>query len=127
MPGTSVMNSVPVKPENLRFEKVPVGKYALQNLSTQVWHVFEVQRPEFGKWAGWTFLKIQVGPKRWAPVDYKGEMFAGVMSAIEADPKHFAVMYGRKTGRCSICGRTLTNKKSIKAGIGPVCAENFGS
>jgi hypothetical protein len=34
--------------------------------------------------------------------------------------------YGRTTGRCSCCGRTLTNKKSIELGIGPICRERYG-
>jgi hypothetical protein len=27
---------------------------------------------------------------------------------------------------CAICGRTLTSKKSIAAGVGPVCGQNGG-
>jgi hypothetical protein len=37
-----------------------------------------------------------------------------------------AVRYGRQTGRCSCCGRELTNKASIDAGIGPICASKWG-
>jgi hypothetical protein len=37
-----------------------------------------------------------------------------------------AVKYGRKTGICSCCGRTLTNGESIKLGIGPICREKYG-
>ncbi len=33
-----------------------------------------------------------------------------------------AKAYGRKTGRCMVCGRKLTHPASIAAGIGPVCA-----
>lgn len=33
-----------------------------------------------------------------------------------------AAAYGRRTGRCMCCGRTLTNPESIAAGIGPICA-----
>src|SRR6202012_2076670 len=32
----------------------------------------------------------------------------------------------RKTTHCGICGLVLENKDSIAAGIGPVCAENYG-
>lgn len=42
------------------------------------------------------------------------------MSALDA-----AVEYGRATGRCSVCGRTLTDPVSIEAGIGPICAEKL--
>ena len=33
-----------------------------------------------------------------------------------------AMEYGKVTGRCAICGRTLTVAESIERGIGPVCA-----
>jgi hypothetical protein len=46
--------------------------------------------------------------------------------AIAADPKGAAIAYGRETGTCSVCGRTLTDANSIAAGIGPICAANFG-
>lgn len=32
---------------------------------------------------------------------------------------------GRKTGLCCVCGRTLDDEESIKAGIGPVCAKKM--
>jgi hypothetical protein len=39
------------------------------------------------------------------------------------DAKAFGALYGT----CCVCGRTLTDEKSIAAGIGPVCAgKNFG-
>lgn len=33
--------------------------------------------------------------------------------------------YGRRTGVCGCCGRTLTDPKSIAAGIGPICASRY--
>lgn len=42
------------------------------------------------------------------------------------DPLEAAVRYGRETGRCSICDRTLSNPESIKLGIGPICRSKFG-
>lgn len=34
--------------------------------------------------------------------------------------------YAIRSGRCFICGRTLTVPSSISAGIGPVCADKWG-
>lgn len=34
-----------------------------------------------------------------------------------------AKAYGHKYGRCCVCGKTLTDEKSIAAGIGPVCVK----
>lgn len=33
-----------------------------------------------------------------------------------------AKAYGRRTGRCMVCGRKLTHPTSVEAGIGPICA-----
>ena len=46
--------------------------------------------------------------------------------AFIADPKAAAIAYGIETGVCCICNATLTNKTSVEAGIGPICAANFG-
>lgn len=48
------------------------------------------------------------------------------LSLIAANPLEAAVRYGRRTGRCSCCGRELTNAISIEAGIGPICANKWG-
>lgn len=42
---------------------------------------------------------------------------------VEADPLAAARENGVKTGRCSCCGRPLTDPTSIEFGIGPVCRE----
>ena len=50
----------------------------------------------------------------------------GTLREIAADPKKYAISYGRKTGNCCICNRLLTNEESVKFGIGPICAAKFG-
>jgi hypothetical protein len=45
---------------------------------------------------------------------------------ICADPFGYAVNHGLMTGECSCCGKTLSDPKSIAAGIGPVCAKKWG-
>lgn len=42
------------------------------------------------------------------------------------DPLAAAVEFGRVTGQCACCGKTLTNPESIERGIGPICASSFG-
>ena len=39
------------------------------------------------------------------------------------DTKSMIINYGLETGECSICGRELRDKLSIKRGIGPTCFE----
>jgi hypothetical protein len=40
---------------------------------------------------------------------------------FSANPGEMILHYGLETGECSICGRELTDSKSILKGIGPVC------
>ena len=37
-----------------------------------------------------------------------------------------AKVYGRKTGMCCCCGRTLINKTSIRLMVGPICLAKYG-
>ena len=48
-----------------------------------------------------------------------------IMAAAN-DPLTAAIRYGKLSGECSCCGRTLTDPQSIDRGIGPICAEKFG-
>lgn len=50
----------------------------------------------------------------------------GLLQAVAADPTAEAIKYARRTGRCSCCGKTLVAPISIRAGIGPICAEKWG-
>ena len=38
------------------------------------------------------------------------------------DPRSAIIHYGLKLGICSVCGRPLSNPRSLEAGIGPICA-----
>ena len=69
-----------------------------------------------GKIAGGTFL----------PASGCASDTSASLIAIAADPRGSAIDYGRETGICACCGRTLTNKESIDLGIGPICADKWG-
>lgn len=47
------------------------------------------------------------------------------LHTIAANPVEAAKAYGKLTGSCSCCGRTLTDPTSIELGIGPVCIEHW--
>lgn len=49
-----------------------------------------------------------------------------ILRKIAQNPGEAARMYGQQTGICCCCGAELTNKNSIAAGIGPICASNWG-
>jgi hypothetical protein len=41
------------------------------------------------------------------------------------DPVEAARAYGKRTGRCSCCGRPLTDPVSVEKGIGPICEATY--
>jgi len=48
-----------------------------------------------------------------------------MLAHVEQDPQGAASADGLLTGRCSCCGRELTDPTSIALGIGPVCIGKF--
>jgi hypothetical protein len=59
--------------------------------------------------------------------DYALAACLEALLAVEADPLAAARENGVKTGRCSCCGRPLTDPVSIGYGIGPICrTRGFG-
>jgi hypothetical protein len=80
------------------------------------------------------------GEKHFAPTKATAEMWEpgrdsmefqyvqGAIYRLDASWKmslEEAKAFGALYGTCCVCGRTLTDEKSIAAGIGPVCAEKF--
>jgi hypothetical protein len=68
--------------------------------------------------------KIQAGrfyPTRDCPEEIKAKL-----ALIAADPAAAARVSGQDTGVCCCCGAELTDPDSIAAGIGPICAGNWG-
>lgn len=49
-----------------------------------------------------------------------------LLVAFANDPETIATKYGKLTGCCCFCGRTLTDDRSTEVGYGPVCAGKFG-
>lgn len=74
---------------------------------------------------GETYLGKIMGGKFLAARECTPEQQAEVL-AVASDPSGAAIAYGRRTGNCACCGRTLTKGESIDRGIGPICAETFG-
>lgn len=48
------------------------------------------------------------------------------LQEIAADPTAAAIAYKDAYNRCCCCGRSLKTNVSVVAGVGPVCAENWG-
>jgi len=101
--------------------EVPAGRYAIEVDGTVKF--YRVDRPTEGRWAGYTFVKVQASDDLY-PV--RGASAQIVLDAIRNDgPLNASVRYGRAIGACGRCGRTLTDADSIANGIGPICASKF--
>ena len=97
---------------------VPAGRYAVEGDDGEL-KFYRVDRPTEGRWAGYTFVQVQAGDDLHRLPSRSTE--EGVLRKIAADVRAAAIRYGREIGRCSSCGRTLTNNISRELGIGPVC------
>lgn len=53
------------------------------------------------------------------------ETMAEIIDIVN-DPKAAAVKFGRLTQCCSMCGKRLSDPKSVKNGFGPICAARVG-
>lgn len=109
---------------------VPAGHFAVK--MDDRWRFYRIDKPTEGRWAGYTFVKVQASDDYW-PV--KGQQkLLDVLGKIAEDPRAAAIRYGKEIGRCAICNRTLTNDDtpgpdgltSIERGIGPICASKMG-
>jgi hypothetical protein len=96
---------------------VPAGPYAVPG-EDETLRFYRVDRPTEGKWAGWTFVKVQASDETY-PV--KGAARNAILSKIAADPAEASRRYWSEIGRCCRCHRTLTDETSRRLGIGPEC------
>jgi len=62
---------------------------------------------------------------RFQPVSDCDQATADAIVAAAVDPLAAAVAYGMTTGRCSCCGRLLTDPESVRVGVGPICAARY--
>jgi hypothetical protein len=79
-------------------------------------------------YAGFAFVNV-TGIRVWrsaGDVKRQREALEMLFAATEDEAKAMGMTYCQEVGRCCVCGRTLTVKGSIEAGIGPVCARKWG-
>ena len=116
----------PVRTDGLDLTGVPEGRYAVGD------RFFKIDAPEAGKWAGWVFVKegsqykepTRFGSQRPGNT-YYGE-HADLLATVVDNPVAAAQEYGRQTGNCAVCGRSLEDDVSVARGVGPVCWGRIG-
>ena len=104
--------------EELEAIVVPAGRYALRGADGVV-KFYRLDRPTQGKWAGYTFLKAQASDDLY-PIRNRAEK-ERIIAEIGRDVESAERLYGQELGKCSRCGRTLTDETSRAYGIGPDC------
>lgn len=116
-PGVEVVRH---QASDLNLSGLSEGHYAVGDV------LFRVQTPEAGRWAGWVFVKNgseyvdeKFGSQKPGQT-YRG-LHADLVAVILEDPLEALSHYGKITGRCGVCGRTLEDEVSVARGIGPVC------
>jgi hypothetical protein len=117
---------VAAKSDNETVVEIPAGRYAIDSLNTPgETRFYKIDRPTEGRWAGYTFVKVQAGDEHH---DIRNrQQRAAILAQIAKDGVQAAMeRYGRELGHCGHCGRTLTNDESRERGIGPVCAGKIG-
>lgn len=100
---------------------VPAGFYAVPSRTgNNDLDFFRVDRPEDGKWAGYTFVKRVIGGHDDQRV--RGtEMRLALEAILATGVDQARQTYGVEIGRCAICNRHLTDDESRAFGIGPTC------
>jgi hypothetical protein len=100
---------------------IPAGRYAVKSLTgNNDLDFFLVQRPETGKWKGYTFVRRIIGGH--PDVSVKGRTAVAALTAIEqAGIEESRTLFGQTIGSCWKCGRHLTDQTSRSLGIGPDC------
>jgi hypothetical protein len=98
--------------------------YAIRNPDGE-FRFYRVDKPQSGRWAGKTFIKVQASDEYHRLSSGPVEQLR-IINEILVDPRKAAEDYGHEIGSCAICNRTLTDPESIERGIGPICAGKEG-
>lgn len=130
--ATSVLSSL--IEANFRGLKRPALRFSLSDIENGVVNVV-IKYMTMGRNAGGAW--VTVGGELAGKIDRSGEFVAydnllgkdtlvTFIDSLQHNLVEMVAEYGKKTGQCSCCGRTLTNQASIDLGIGPICMEKYG-
>lgn len=89
-------------------------------------YVYTTGAYEERTWLGRIDNEGQFVPSREAEQDGHVKAVVAALAAMAVDPAAAAKAYGQRFGVCCMCSRELTDKRSIHAGYGPICADRWG-
>lgn len=115
-----------VKTGGLSLFSVPQGHYAVAcKTGNNDLDFFSVDKPDQGRWKGYTFVKRIIGGRPSVPV--RGITAQRALQDItDMGVEKSALLCAQSLGQCSACYRHLTKKASRTLGYGPDCAEERG-
>ena len=126
VPAAAAPTAPAAKPARTNFSDIAQGYYATAsktgNNDLDFWFV---KVPEDGKWKGYRFVKRVIGghsPER----VHKSTQLAALHAIVEAGPALAGKRFADELGRCSNCGRHLTDELSRERGMGPDCYGRLG-
>lgn len=101
-------------------EKEYTKKVSLEGIHNVNGQIIKIQRSQE---SGYLYAKVllQELSGKWSFTHLQGGL--KLVSEATKITLEDAKKYGQLYGTCCMCGRTLTDERSIAAGIGPVCAE----
>lgn len=112
-------------------ENLKDGRYAVRREQGDPFTFIRVSRPKNGKRKGCLVVQTQhsdwyqdlvtIFPSGKAWFNQQSEKLDMALFIACADPMTAAINYGRELGRCSRCGRELTDERSRYYSIGPEC------
>lgn len=103
----------------------PAGYYAVPGENGRPLDFYRIDKPEKGKWRGWTFIKMVIGGKSDASIRDHERIYR-VLEAIQGNPERAAWLYGTEIGNCDKCNTHLTDATSRQHGRGPECRKKYG-
>lgn len=96
----------------------------------------QLYRSKTGNYIGSVYVVPPDKPGWYARIETNGSLtlnqantFPGLeeqLRSLAANPAAYAADYGKMHGNCCFCSLPLSDKRSLEAGYGPVCAENYG-
>lgn len=135
-----IENPWPLKTPRAMVEAMRDGRYAAAEQGYRGddfdhYTFIRVSRPTTGKRKGCLVLQTQhseayspfltIYPSGKAYFYKNSNRLDMALLMIAADPFTTAMNYGRLIGRCSRCGKTLTDERSRYYGIGPECEKHW--
>jgi hypothetical protein len=110
---------------SMDFSLIPVGYYATPGRGSNEFDFWKVERPEDGKYAGFTFIKRVLGGGSAGQTRviriHMSEQRLSLAAIARHGIEESRQLYGDKMKRCTKCNRDLTDDLSIARRMGNDC------